>query len=244
MEIIGQRFPVAAVFGASGGIGRALVGSLAQSGVGTIYAGSRSGNVTEGEAIAPFRFDLDEPSSLADAAEAMAANPPNLVLVATGVLTLDNGKGPEKTYRHLEAGTMSNVFLLNTIGPAMIARHILPILKRDARNVFAALSARVGSISDNRLGGWHSYRASKAALNMLIKNFAIEVSRTHDQTAVVGLHPGTVDTELSEPFQSNVPDKQLFSPEQSARYLLDIIEGIDADDSGKVYDWEGKQIPW
>ncbi|HCH93311.1 MAG TPA: C-factor, partial [Erythrobacter sp.] len=101
--------------------------------------------------------------------------------------------------------SMDEVFRLNTIGPALVAKHVLPLLPRDRRSVFAALSARVGSIGDNRIGGWHSYRASKAALNMLLKNFAIELGRTHKQAIVAGLHPGTVDSALSEPFQANLP---------------------------------------
>lgn len=220
-----------------------MVELLSQAAVTRIYAGSRSGNVPRGNSITAFSFDLDNPASIREAVGLMADTPPNLVLVATGALILDDGSGPEKSFRHIEADTMSRVFWLNTIGPAVIARHVLPLFKRDQPNVFAALTARVGSISDNRLGGWHSYRASKAALNMLIKNFAIEVGRTHDRTSIIGLHPGTVDTRLSEPFKSNVPEKQLFSPEQSARHMLQVIEGLGPHNSGKVFDWKGEETP-
>ena len=109
--------------------------------------------------------------------------------------------------------------------------------------MFAAISARVGSISDNRIGGWYSYRASKAALNMILKCAAIEIGRTRKEQIMLGLHPGTVDTGLSKPFQSNVPDGKLFSAEQSAGYMLDVIEGAKADQSGNVIDWDGKTVP-
>lgn len=243
MGELGQDFSCAAVFGASGGIGRALVEGLAARGVAKIHAGSRSGAAPKGDNIDPFRFDYDDPASIAKAADAMRANPPTLVIVATGVLTLENGSGPEKSFKQVEANAMARSLMLNTIGPALVARHMLPLLPRDDRSVFAALSARVGSISDNRLGGWHSYRASKAALNMLIRNYAIEMGRTHEQATVVGLHPGTVDTSLSEPFQGNVPDSQLFTAERSAGHLLDVIAKLSTEDSGKCFDWKGEVVP-
>ena len=115
-------------------------------------------------------------------------------------------------------------------------------MPRAEPGIFAALSARVGSIGDNGLGGWHSYRASKAALNMLLKNFAIELGRTHPKAIVAGLHPGTVETGLSAPFQSNVPDGKLFTPEFSARKLLDVLANLCPEDSGYVFDWQGERI--
>lgn len=243
MGDIGQDFSCAAVFGASGGIGKALVEGLAAGCVSKIHAGSRSGAAPEGDGIIPFRFDYDDPASIADAVEGMREPPPTLVIVATGVLTLDDGSGPEKSLKQIDAETMARTLMLNTVGPALVAKHMLPLFPRNRRSVFAALSARVGSISDNRLGGWHSYRASKAALNMLIRNYAIELGRTHEQATVVGLHPGTVDTQLSEPFQGNVPESQLFTPERSANHLLDVISALTPTDSGKCFDWKGEEIP-
>jgi len=120
---------------------------------------------------------------------------------------------------------------------------VLPLMPRADRFVFAALSARVGSISDNGLGGWHSYRASKAALNMLIKNFALEMGRTHPAGVVVGLHPGTVDSALSEPFQSNLPDGQLTKPDDAADNLLGVLAGLGPEQSGQVFDFAGKVVP-
>lgn len=240
MAIVGKGIRSAVVFGASGGIGEALACELVARGW-HVYAGSRSGAALEG--TTPFRFDLIDETSIAAAAEALRDVPPELVIVATGVLTLTDGSGPERSYRKLDPDAMAEVFHLNTIGPAIIAKHMIPLLPSDQRAVFAALSARVGSISDNGLGGWHSYRASKAALNMLLKNFAIELGRTHKQAIVAGLHPGTVDTQLSEPFQSNLPKGQLTSTHEAARNLLSVINGLAPDDSGKVFDWKGEPIP-
>lgn len=234
-----QPFKTAAIFGASGGIGAALCRALTERGT-KVWALSRSPSA---DAIDPLPFDLGDEQSIASAAEAMRAAPPQLVLVCTGALTLADGTGPERSFRQLDGAAMAEAFRINTIGPALIAKHMLPLLPRDTRAVFGALSARVGSISDNRLGGWHSYRASKAALNMLIRNFAIELGRTHREASVVALHPGTVDTGLSEPFQANLPAGQLTTPAQAAHHLLNVIDGLTPADSGNAFDWQGEEIP-
>lgn len=232
----------AAVFGASGGIGSAIVSALAERGVSKIFAGARA-PVAANEVVIPFEFDLQDEASIATSADLMRTQPPELVILTTGVLTLSDGTGPERTLKRLDPGAMAEVFALNTIGPALIAKHVLPLMPRADRWAFAALSARVGSISDNGLGGWHSYRASKAALNMLIKNFALEMARTHKQGVIIGLHPGTVDTSLSEPFQKGLPDGQLSSTYQAADRLLKVIDELDPKDSGRIYDWKGEEIP-
>jgi NAD(P)-dependent dehydrogenase (short-subunit alcohol dehydrogenase family) len=139
---------------------------------------------------------------------------------------------------------MARLFAVNTIGPALIAKHMLPKLPRDRPAVFAVLSARVGSIGDNRLGGWHGYRASKAALNMLIANLAIEMRRTHPLAVIVALHPGTVATSLSEPFQAGVAADKLFSPETSATHLLNVIDRLSPEDSGSFLAWNAERLPW
>ena len=231
----------AAVFGSSGGIGAAMTRELAGRGV-EVLAGSRGGRAPEGPGITPFAFDLDDEPGIAAAAESWRDAPPDLVIVATGVLTLANGSGPERSFRQIEADAMARILYLNTIGPALIAKHVLPLFARDAPATFAAISARVGSIGDNRIGGWHSYRASKAALNMLIRNFAIELGRTHRRAIAVGLHPGTVDTALSQPFQSNLPEGQLTMPQDSAANLLRVLNGLTPDDSGGVFDWKGERV--
>lgn len=232
----------AAIFGASGGIGNALCRQLQSRGVARIYAGSRRKPRAPGDGVIPFHFDLTQESTLAQAAQSMAERPPELVIVTTGALTLSDGSGPEKSLRALDAGHMAEALAINTIGPALIAKHILPLLPRKRRTIFAVLSARVGSIEDNRLGGWHSYRASKAALNMLMRNFAIETARSRKEAIVVALHPGTVDTGLSEPFQNNVPEKQLTTPAMAAGHLLDVLGGLTPADTGKFFAWDGTPI--
>lgn len=236
----------AAVFGAGGGIGAALVAGLgARPDVAQVFALSRCPGVSGGNAdrkIVPLAFELTDEVSIAAAAQVIGG-PLDLCIVATGVLTLADGTGPEKSLRQIDLLAMAQTFALNTIGPALIAKHVLPLFPRDRRAVFAALSARVGSIGDNRLGGWHSYRASKAALNMLIRNFAIELGRTHREAICVGLHPGTVATGLSGPFQRGVPSEQLFTPAQSAAHLLQVIAGLSPADSGGCLAWDGARVP-
>lgn len=233
----------ACVFGASGGIGRALCEALAAAGCERIYAGSRSGSVPQGTAFQGFSFDLEDEASIAAAAAMMRAEPPEWVIVATGVLTLADGSGPERSYKRLDPGIMAQVFARNTIGPALIAKHMLPLMPRGAPFTFAALSARVGSISDNRLGGWHSYRASKAALNMLLRNFALEMARTHPDSVIVGLHPGTVDSALSAPFQSGLAEGQLTAPATAAANLVGVLARLTPAQSGRVFDFRGDQVP-
>lgn len=224
--------PSAVVVGASGGLGAALVTALnGTERFGRVHALSRAAGL-----------DLEDEASIAAAAADIARGPaPALVFVATGVL--HSGFEPERSYRALDPDQMARDYRINTIGPALVAKHFLPLLPRDRRSVFAVLSARVGSIGDNRLGGWHSYRASKAALNMTLRNLAIELARTHPQAVVAGLHPGTVDTALSAPFQRGVKPGKLFSPAQSAGYLLDVIDGLRPADSGGVFAWDGARVP-
>jgi len=232
----------AAVFGASGGIGAAISRVLADRDV-QVYAGSRSGEVPKHQNLRPFRFDLEDEESIAAAAETMAESPPQLVVIATGVLTLADGTGPERAAKAIDPQAMAQVMAINTIGPALIAKYVLPLMPRDERFVFAAISAKAGSISDNGIGGWHAYRASKAALNMLVKNWAIEMGRTHEQGCVIALHPGTVDTALSKPFQSNLPEGQLTNRRESALNLLGVMTDAGPGESGKLLDYKGREIP-
>lgn len=226
------------VFGASGGIGLACSSILqAHPRVSRVYAASRS-------AEAPWRFSLEDEASIAAVAAAAAAEGPlDLVLVTTGMLHSADQQ-PEKSWRSLDPAAMARAFALNATGPALIAKHTLGLLRRDSKSVFACLSARVGSIEDNRLGGWHAYRASKAALNMLIRNFAIELRQRNPQAICVGLHPGTVDTRLSKPFQTAVAPDKLFAPERSALALLRVVDRLTVADSGRLWAWDGQPIPF
>lgn len=227
----------AVVIGATGGIGGAFADLLEEEGA---YARVwRFGRSLAGDA----HLDLTDAESIAAAAARVATGPaPSLVFVATGLLS-EGEHGPEKALRDLDPDWLARVFAINTIGPALVARHFLPLMAREGTPVFAALSARVGSISDNRLGGWHGYRASKAALNMLIRNFSIDAARANKRSIVVGLHPGTVDTALSRPFQGNVAPGKLFTPDRAANQLLDVIEGLKPSDSGKCFAWDGSEVP-
>lgn len=232
------------IFGASGGLGRALVAAYAaRDSVKRIHAvGRRVDTLPTGEKITPHRADITCETDL----EALAPQlgEPDLVLVATGLLSdPETGLKPEKSYRQQSMAAFEQVFRVNTFGPGLVAKHLLGRMPRQGRTVFAALSARVGSISDNGFGGWHAYRASKAALCMLMRNYAIEVARKNPDAICVCLHPGTVDTGLSAPFQSNVPEDKLFAPDYAANCLQGVLDGLNPKDSGGQFDWAGQKIP-
>ncbi|MEM7730928.1 MAG: SDR family NAD(P)-dependent oxidoreductase [Pseudomonadota bacterium] len=222
----------AVVVGSTGGIGGAFVDALAASDrVEAVHALSRSGASHPSSKVRNLTFDFLDEGSVQAAAQALGeVGPFDLVIVATGLLQ-GEGIAPEKTMRSLDLDAMRKSFEVNTFGPALTAKYFLPLLARDRKAVFAALSARVGSISDNRLGGWYSYRASKAALNMMLKTLSLEVARRRDRQIVIGLHPGTVDTDLSKPFQGNVADGKLFTPEFSAAKLLEVVDRVGSEDS-------------
>ncbi len=231
-----QDKQAAVVIGATGGIGAAIVAALREEGGFAIVHGlARS---TTGDE----HIDIEDDASIALAAARIARGPaPGLVIVATGLLHAGE-RGPEKSLRELDPAWLARNFAVNAIGPALIAKHFLPIMPRSGRSVFAVLSARVGSISDNKLGGWYGYRAAKAALNMLVRTLAIEEKRRNDRAIVVALHPGTVDTGLSRPFQGNVRPGTLFTPDRAALQLLDTIDALRPPDSGKLFDYEGNEI--
>ena len=222
------------VIGSSGSIGRALADQLAlQFPTAHLHRVSRDGDV---------KIDYDDEQSIEGAAKACAElGPLDFVIVANGILHTDDFM-PERSLRELSAEKFHAVFQANTITPALIAKHFLPKLSREKRSVFAALSARVGSISDNRLGGWYAYRASKAALNMIIKNAAIEHSRRCKRSIIIGLHPGTVDSTLSKPFQKNVAESQLFTPQYSAQKLINVLEELTPEQTGKCFAWDGQEV--
>jgi NAD(P)-dependent dehydrogenase (short-subunit alcohol dehydrogenase family) len=228
------------VVGAAGGIGGAFVEALcAMPGVGEVHAVSRTRpSALPAGAIWHEADILDENSLSAVAAE--IGGELDLVIVATGMLHAD-GVAPEKDWRELNAEVLARVMAVNAIGPALVLKHFAPMLPRSGRSVLAVLSARVGSISDNRLGGWYAYRASKAALNQIIRTFSIELARKRPQAIAVGLHPGTVDTGLSAPFRGT--GAQRLTPAQSAAHLLGVIAGLEREDGGRVFDWKGERVP-
>lgn len=234
-----------AVIGASGGIGHAMCRLLAQDpAVERVHALSRSGTSHDSPKIRPGFIDIEDEASIEAAASSLGDDRLGLVLVLTGILHDGDTISPERRMSELSPPAMNRVFAINAIGPALVAKHFLPTLKRRGKTVFAALSARVGSIGDNRLGGWASYRASKAALNQYIRTLSIEHARRYPDSIVAALHPGTVDTPLSRPFTSRTPPDRLFEAERSAAYLLEVVDSLDASDTGGFFAWDGKPIEY
>lgn len=188
-------------------------------------------NITDEEAWSSFAQIVQE-----------RLNSINLVINATGLLSSDHIM-PERALKDLDIETMTQAFSVNTFGVGLALKYLTPFFPRGQRSVFASCSARVGSISDNRLGGWYSYRASKAAQNMLIKTAAIELYRSRKLSLCVGLHPGTVDSALSAPFTSRVKHR-VFTPQESARYLADVLSQLTPENTGNLYAWDGSIIPF
>ena len=232
------------IIGASGGIGSAFVDYYTADNNNTVYALSRSPIKTNSSKVHWFGIDYRDESTIKNAADTCSPDQAiDLVIVATGLLHTE-GLMPEKALKDLSIEKFEKLFLVNTIGPALVAKYFLPKLNRKKHSVFSVLSARVGSIYDNRLGGWYAYRSSKAALNMFIKTASIEMARRNPQAIVVGLHPGTVATSLSKPFQKGVPSEKLFTAQHSATKLAEVIKSLNLDDSGKVFAWNGTEIPF
>lgn len=197
------------------------------------------------ERVIPLFVDAMEPDSVAAAALTLEQHVQGVQLLVNtvGVLHWENSL-PEKRLRDLDASPALHAFQVNALFPALVADAFGPLLRKGQPAVFASLSARVGSIGDNHLGGWYSYRASKAAQNMLLRTIAREWSVSHRETIVVALHPGTVASRLSAPFVSEKYRNRVLQPEECARALLDVIATLDASDSGSFLDWQGKTIPW
>ena len=195
------------------------------------------------ERLSVVEMDVTDEQAIARAAEQVAAKTDALHLIVNVAGVLHGPDfGPEKKLAQVRPEVLRTVFEANAFGPLLVAKHLHRLLRHQDRSVYASISARVGSISDNRLGGWYAYRGSKAAQNMFTKNLSIELGRIAPAAIVVGLHPGTVDTDLSKPFQRNVPREQLQTVGASVRSLLSVIDGLSPGDSGKVFDFRGEEI--
>ena len=233
--------PLALVIGAGGGLGAALVQVLSIPGEHGIDSVLSLGRATQPA------IDYSDEASLQNAAAWVAAQCQmqvaelRLLIVASGFLHGAAGQ-PERSWAHLDADYLRQVFLVNTIGPALVMKHFLPLLPRQGRCVAGFVSAKVGSIGDNALGGWYGYRAAKAALNQLVKTAAIELKRRNPQALCVALHPGTVDTALSKPFAK--AGLKLRPPEVAARELLSVLAGLEPAQTGALVDYQGKALPW
>lgn len=217
----------ALIVGASGGIGRALAKNLRNRGE-RVTKLSRSIN----------GLDVTDEQSVIECLGQLEGHF-DRIIVATGALSVP-GRGPEKSLKALDPEAIAAQFMLNATGPVLVLKHALRLMPRDRRSVFAALSARVGSIGDNRLGGWYSYRASKAALNQLIHTAAIEVARSRRQAICVALHPGTVATAFTRDYRNH----DAVSASQAAANLLGVMDGLTTADTGGFFDWAGQPVAW
>lgn len=241
------------VMGATGGIGLALLRQLlAHQGVLQVTAAARHANSSPELAALlqeyPGRLrvavaDITDAHSLQQLASQLGNLPLHLAINATGLLH-HSGLQPEKNLAAISSANLQQVFAVNAFGPILMAQALLPLMRHREPAIFASLSARVGSIGDNRLGGWYAYRAAKAAQNQLMKTVAIECRRTHPQLSIQLLHPGTVDSELSRPFQRAVPSPQLFTPHYAAARLLAVLSTATAANSGRFIAWDGEAIAW
>ena len=243
------------VVGGNGGIGLALVkAQLARSDVSRVIATHRAtANIEDLSHLGAqntgklqlHQLDVTSDASLLDFSQFLTLQPTGIdLIIHTAGLLHDENMMPEKSLAQCSSANLMRLFELNSIGPLMVARALLPTQKRQHRFTFAALSAMVGSITDNRLGGWYGYRASKTALNQFIKTMAIECQVKYPRAAIVAIHPGTTDTGLSRPFQQNVSSGKLYTPEQTAARLLDVLEGVNEDQTGQFMNWNGSTIPW
>ena len=231
-----------AVIGSSGAIGSAFVDHyINDQSINSIFSFSRSSIGIDNNKVKHFSIDIENENSVQDAAKSVEEINFDEIIIASGLLHT-NEFGPEKSIKDLKADNILKILNVNTVGPAIIGKHFLPLLNKNNKSVMAFLSARVGSISENKLGGWYAYRASKSALNQIIKTFSIELKRTNPKAIIIGLQPGTVDSELSAPFKRSVSKNKLFSAEYSASQVLGVIERVDESSSGNLISWDGEII--
>ena len=241
--------------GASRGLGLALTRTLLSTRENTSVTAAcrnpeRSSSLDElktvfGRRLTTLALDVTKETSVVEASSRLSEgiNRLDMIINCAGILH-DQALQPERRLSEIDPTNLERYFAINSIGPLLVAKHFSKFFDRKDRAVLANLSARVGSIEDNRLGGWYGYRGSKAAQNMFTRNLAIELARKHRGIICVALHPGTVDTELSQPFQSRVPPEQLFSADRAAAQLLDVIDNLDTSDNGGFFAWDGEKIAW
>ena len=245
------------VQGASRGIGLGFVRRcLAESRVGQVFASCRTPETAlelaelataAGPRLTLLPLDVTDERTIVDAAAAVRRQVSRLHLIvnAAGVLHDSvHGLRPEKRLADVRAEALARSFAVNAVGPLLVAQQFESLLAHPERAVFASLSARVGSIEDNRLGGWYAYRAAKAAQNMYTRTLAVEWARSRRNVVCVALHPGTTDTALSRPFQANVAAGKLFDVDQAVTRLLEVIDHLQPADSGQFLAWDGARIPW
>jgi NAD(P)-dependent dehydrogenase (short-subunit alcohol dehydrogenase family) len=243
------------IVGASRGIGLGLARAIAATPrAGLIFCASRRPEQAEAvHALAKgdcrvraLRVDVCDEQTLIDAAQETArfTDTLSLVVVTAGVLHSDDGMRPERRLADLDPTQALRSWQVNALGPALVLKHFHPLLGNARRAVFGSLSARVGSIGDNRLGGWYAYRSAKAAQNQFVHTAAVEMARKHRGLVCVTLHPGTVDTDLSRPFHSGVKPDKLFSVERASEQLLGVIDGLNPSQTGGFFAWDGEPVPW
>ncbi|MEH2296172.1 SDR family NAD(P)-dependent oxidoreductase [Nostoc sp.] len=256
MSFIDEINPVnALIVGASQGIGLGFVKKFLQDDrIAKVYATFRQPKSASdlialagehSERLICLEMDITDELQIVEAVQKISVQVDKLHLVVNcvGLLHEDNLQ-PEKSLRQINSENLLRYFQINSIGAVLLAKHLLPLFRHGERSVFATISAKLGSIGDNKLGGWYGYRASKAALNMLMRTAAIEYKRSCPKALIVTLHPGTTDTRLSRPFQGNVAAPQLFSVERTVTQLLAVIEQLQEGDSGQFFSWNGSRLPW
>ena len=245
----------ALIVGASRGIGLGFVQQLLQNqAIVKIFATNRypesATELLALEQVYPDKLrclavDITQEIQIIESIKQINTEVSRLHLVISCVGILHEGKlQPEKSLRQIEPDTLLRYFQVNSISGVLLAKHLMPLFRHPEESIFACISAKIGSIGDNRLGGWYGYRASKAALNMFMRTTAIEYSRRCRQTIVTTLHPGTTDTDLSQPFQKNVPPEKLFSVERTVNQLLTVLDSLQIKDSGNFFSWDGSRLPW
>lgn len=245
----------AVIVGANGGIGLGFVRKLLQDeGNAKIYATYRRQELASeltslesqySDRILCLEMDITDEKQIERVIARIESEVGKIHLVINCAGILHEGAfQPEKSLKQINSEHLLRYFQVNSIGAVLLAKHLLPLFRHGDRSLLATLSAKLGSIGDNHLGGWYGYRASKAALNMFVRTVAIEYRRTNPQTIVVTLHPGTTDTPLSQPFQKNVPTQKLFSVDRTVTQLLAVMENLTPDDSGQFFSWDGTPLPW